>query len=53
MMNFIFKRELARQTALTIRYYGDAAVKAGFPEIRVLACIGGDPLKNQIETIRR
>ncbi len=46
-------RELARQTMLTIKYYADAAVSANFPEIRVLACIGGDPIKNQIETIKR
>ena len=46
-------RELARQTMLTIKYYADAAVKANFPEIRVLACIGGDPIKNQIDTIKR
>ena len=38
---------------LTIKYYADAAVKARFPEIRILACIGGDPLKNQIETIKQ
>ncbi len=46
-------RELARQTMLTIKYYADAAVKAKYPEVRVLACIGGDPIKNQIETIKR
>lgn len=38
---------------LTIKHYAEAAARAGFPEIRCLACIGGDPLKNQIETIKR
>ncbi len=38
---------------LTIKEYADTAVKSGFPEIRCLACIGGDPLKNQIELIKR
>ena len=47
------KRELARQTMLTIKYYADATVQEGFPEMRILACIGGDPIKNQIETIKR
>ncbi len=46
-------RELARQTAIFIKSISDAGVKDGFPEIRVLACIGGDPLKNQVETIKR
>jgi hypothetical protein len=32
---------------LTIKYYADAAVNDGFPELRILACIGGDPIKNQ------
>jgi hypothetical protein len=45
--SFNFKRELARQTMLTIKYYADAAVNEGFPELRILACIGGDPIKNQ------
>ncbi len=38
---------------LTIKYYAEAALKDGFPDIKVLACIGGDPIKNQIETIKR
>lgn len=46
-------RELARQTMLTIKHYADAASLEGYPEIKVLACIGGDPIKNQIETIKR
>lgn len=46
-------RELARQTMLTIKYYADEAARSGFPEIRTLACIGGDPLKKQIEEIKR
>lgn len=50
---FDLQRELARQTMLTIKTYSDAAVRGGFPEIRTLCCIGGDSLKNQIETIKR
>lgn len=46
-------RELARQTMLTIKTYSDAATRGGFAEIRTLCCIGGDSLKNQIETIKR
>lgn len=38
---------------LTIKHYSDAAAESGLPRLRVLACIGGDPLKNQIETIKR
>ena len=38
---------------MTIKYYADAAMKEGLPELRVLACIGGDPIKNQIDTIKR
>ncbi|CAF0916717.1 unnamed protein product [Brachionus calyciflorus] len=46
-------RELARQTALFIRDFSNAGVRKGFPEVRVLACIGGESIKNQIETIKR
>ena len=49
----ILKRELARQTSLFLRNLADAAMSDGFPEIRVLTCIGGESLKNQIDTIRR
>ena len=38
---------------LTIKYYADAAASEGFPTLRILACIGGDPIKNQVETIKR
>ncbi len=38
---------------LTIKTYADAAAKGGYSEIRTLCCIGGDSLKNQIETIKR
>jgi len=46
-------RELARQTCQTIKHMADAAVRDGLPEMRVLACIGGDSIKNQIESIKR
>jgi ATP-dependent RNA helicase DDX41 len=46
-------RELARQTSLFIRNLSDAAMGDGYPDIRVLTCIGGESLKNQIETIKR
>lgn len=50
---YFLKRELARQTSLFLRNLADAAMTDSYPEIRVLTCIGGESLKNQIETIRR
>ena len=46
-------RELARQTAAFFTSMSASGVDEGYPELRVLACIGGDPLKNQVESIRR
>lgn len=46
-------RELARQTSLIIKDLSNAGMKEGFPEVRVLACIGGESIKNQTETIKR
>jgi ATP-dependent RNA helicase DDX41 len=46
-------RELARQTASFFTSMSASGVREGFPELRVLACIGGDPLKSQVESIKR
>lgn len=45
-------RELARQTSLFLRSLSEAGMAQCYPEIRVLTCIGGESVKNQIETIR-
>ncbi len=48
-----FKRELARQTSQIINHFVEFAVKDGLPEVRVCVCVGGDPLKNQLEVIKK
>lgn len=47
------KRELARQTSTFMKSLAQAAMFDHYPEIRILACIGGESVKNQIEMIKR
>eukprot|EP00775_Hariotina_reticulata_P012748 gene12748-12877_t len=46
-------RELANQTVEVIQQYTEALAKSGFPEVRVMLCIGGIDLRVQLETLKR
>ncbi|GFR59720.1 ATP-dependent RNA helicase abstrakt [Elysia marginata] len=46
-------RELAKQTCENISMFGDAMAAAGFPQIRSVLCIGGMPVKEQMDIINR
>ena len=46
-------RELARQTSLIIKHFVEYAVKDNFPNLRVCLCVGGEPVKDQLEIIKK
>lgn len=46
-------RELARQTHEIIKYYCGCMEDDGYPALRCALCIGGMPVKDQIELIKR
>ncbi|RUS68916.1 hypothetical protein EGW08_023324 [Elysia chlorotica] len=46
-------RELAKQTCENITMFGDVMAAAGFPQIRSVLCIGGMPVKEQMDIINR
>ena len=46
-------RELARQTSLIIKSFVDFGVKENYPSIRICLCVGGEPVKDQLEVIRK
>ncbi|XP_064630234.1 probable ATP-dependent RNA helicase DDX41 [Lineus longissimus] len=46
-------RELAKQTFEIVTFLAAALVADGFPEIRTALCIGGVPVKEQMDVIKR
>ncbi|KAH9524736.1 DEAD (Asp-Glu-Ala-Asp) box polypeptide 41 [Bulinus truncatus] len=46
-------RELAKQTFDIIRQLGDCMAFAGFPTLRPVLCIGGMPVKEQMDIVNR
>lgn len=46
-------RELAKQTHEIIRFYCEALVQEGFPQIRSALCTGGFSIKDQRDTLRQ
>jgi ATP-dependent RNA helicase DDX41 len=46
-------RELARQTSLIIKNFVDFGVKDNYPNIRICLCVGGEPVKDQLEVIKK
>ncbi|ESO04877.1 hypothetical protein HELRODRAFT_78123, partial [Helobdella robusta] len=46
-------RELAKQTNDIIEYFFNQLASHGQPELRCCLCIGGFPIKDQLETIKR
>jgi len=46
-------RELAKQTYDFLVKYSNVLARAGFPSLRTLLCIGGVPLREQTEQLRR
>ncbi|GFN75285.1 ATP-dependent RNA helicase ddx41 [Plakobranchus ocellatus] len=46
-------RELAKQTCENIQMFSGAMAAAGFPQIRSVLCIGGLPVKEQMDIINR
>ncbi|CAG5132902.1 unnamed protein product [Candidula unifasciata] len=46
-------RELAKQTFDIIKLFGDSMANAGFPTLRPVLCIGGMPVKEQMDVINR
>jgi len=46
-------RELARQTSIIINTFVEYSVKDGLPKLRVCVCVGGEPMKNQLEIINQ
>lgn len=42
-------RELAKQTYDVFTYYAEALAKSGAPELRLTVCIGGLPVKEQVD----
>ena len=45
-------RELAHQTTEVLKYYSQAAHKAGMPIVRIVLCIGGISVKTQLDELR-
>lgn len=46
-------RELAKQTSELINYYCKALAADGFPELKCTLCIGGLPINDQVNQIKR
>jgi ATP-dependent RNA helicase DDX41 len=46
-------RELARQTYDVICHYSARLMRAGFPQLHSMLCIGGVPMKEQYDQLRR
>eukprot|EP00878_Enallax_costatus_P001578 GHUV01001729.1.p1 GENE.GHUV01001729.1~~GHUV01001729.1.p1 ORF type:complete len:664 (+),score=253.11 GHUV01001729.1:309-2300(+) len=46
-------RELANQTVEVITQYTDALRLGGFPELRVMLCIGGIDMRSQMDMLRK
>jgi ATP-dependent RNA helicase DDX41 len=46
-------RELARQTSLIIKNFVEFGVKDNYPNIRICLCVGGEPVKDQLEVIKK
>jgi ATP-dependent RNA helicase DDX41 len=45
-------RELARQTYDVAEEYCEGLARGGFPRLRCMLCIGGIPIKDQMDCIR-
>ena len=46
-------RELARQTSLIIKNFVEFGVKDNYQNIRICLCVGGEPVKDQLEVIKK
>eukprot|EP00879_Flechtneria_rotunda_P016085 GHRR01016826.1.p1 GENE.GHRR01016826.1~~GHRR01016826.1.p1 ORF type:complete len:570 (+),score=225.58 GHRR01016826.1:392-2101(+) len=46
-------RELANQTVEVITQYTEALHRGGFPELRVMLCIGGIDLRSQLDVLKK
>ncbi|KAG8179326.1 hypothetical protein JTE90_011590 [Oedothorax gibbosus] len=46
-------RELAKQTYEILCYYGQCLTKEGFPSLRCCLCIGGTPVRDQLDIIKK